>query len=352
MIGQGSIGFNNLFVQQVPPGPPFVATSADNGLSIDPVSGRIVIGQAVGAVGDPGQLLSNREIPLKGFTFSLGEAGSQHFIVNPTARVYSLGDLSGGVGNGSQIGIDDANQAFDYQTITSGHLFNISGIVGNASLGDLDFNGTGFQFFLDYTNQAFRVITGAFPGSQLFNLNRVAGLYQVGDIDTLNNGAFLSIDDTNTNITFQMLGGRQLHMQRSLGNDFYILGDADLLNSGLQLQMISNGAVSGRAVITSLAGDMLDLDQGAGTYTMGDVGATINNTRLTVNDSAGVTEVRARGNNPFAVEGSTTLIRTYTALSNAAAAAVATLNNSPVAGDPTKWISINDNGTVRRIPCW
>lgn len=38
--------------------------------------------------------------------------------------------------------------------------------------------------------------------------------------------------------------------------------------------------------------------------------------------------------------------------SNNAAAAVATLTNAPVAGNPTKWIPINDNGTIRNIPAW
>jgi hypothetical protein len=50
--------------------------------------------------------------------------------------------------------------------------------------------------------------------------------------------------------------------------------------------------------------------------------------------------------------GSTTLLSTNVALSNAAAAATATMTNAPTAGNPTKWISINDNGTVRRIPAW
>jgi hypothetical protein len=40
------------------------------------------------------------------------------------------------------------------------------------------------------------------------------------------------------------------------------------------------------------------------------------------------------------------------AYSNNAAAAVGTLTNAPVAGNPTKWIPINDNGTVRNLPVW
>lgn len=45
-----------------PPGPPFEADSANNGLSVDAVSGKIVLGNDVGDVLAPAQLLSNREI--------------------------------------------------------------------------------------------------------------------------------------------------------------------------------------------------------------------------------------------------------------------------------------------------
>lgn len=50
--------------------------------------------------------------------------------------------------------------------------------------------------------------------------------------------------------------------------------------------------------------------------------------------------------------GSATLHKTTTTLTNGAAAAAGTLLNSPAAGNPTKWIPIDDNGTVRYIPCW
>ena len=43
-------------------GPPFASNSADNGLSVDPISSRIVLGNNVGAVGAPAQLLSDREV--------------------------------------------------------------------------------------------------------------------------------------------------------------------------------------------------------------------------------------------------------------------------------------------------
>lgn len=50
--------------------------------------------------------------------------------------------------------------------------------------------------------------------------------------------------------------------------------------------------------------------------------------------------------------GGNQLIQTSAALTNNAAAAAGTLLNAPIAGNPTKWIPINDNGTIRNIPAW
>lgn len=45
-------------------------------------------------------------------------------------------------------------------------------------------------------------------------------------------------------------------------------------------------------------------------------------------------------------------LKSSVALDDGAAANAGTLNNAPAAGDPTKWIAIDDNGTTRYIPCW
>ncbi len=50
--------------------------------------------------------------------------------------------------------------------------------------------------------------------------------------------------------------------------------------------------------------------------------------------------------------GGSQLIQTSAALTNNAAALTATMTNSPTTGNPTKWIPINDNGTIRNIPAW
>jgi hypothetical protein len=48
----------------------------------------------------------------------------------------------------------------------------------------------------------------------------------------------------------------------------------------------------------------------------------------------------------------TTLLHVNGGLGNGAGAGAGTLTNAPAAGDPTKWIPIDDNGTTRYVPAW
>jgi trimeric autotransporter adhesin len=101
-LGQGSIIVQQKKEPPVTPVPPFPTNSADNGLSVDPVSFKIVLGQDVGAVGNPAILLSNREIPVNLFSISLNAHGAQLGNIlqvkngagNIRARVTSLADFS------------------------------------------------------------------------------------------------------------------------------------------------------------------------------------------------------------------------------------------------------------------
>jgi hypothetical protein len=49
---------------------------------------------------------------------------------------------------------------------------------------------------------------------------------------------------------------------------------------------------------------------------------------------------------------SATMIASATAFTNGAGGAAGTLTNAPAAGNPTKWIPVNDNGTTRYLPAW
>lgn len=46
------------------------------------------------------------------------------------------------------------------------------------------------------------------------------------------------------------------------------------------------------------------------------------------------------------------LVSSSIALNNGAGAGAGTITNAPTAGNPSKWVPINDNGTIRYIPSW
>lgn len=68
--------------------------------------------------------------------------------------------------------------------------------------------------------------------------------------------------------------------------------------------------------------------------------------RLRVNNS-GITVAGVAS-----VVGGAAFIQTTSPLTNGAGVGAGTLLTAPVGGNPTKWIGINDNGTIRYIPSW
>lgn len=62
-----------------PPGPPFALNSADNGLSVDVVTGEIVWGNNIGTgIGGSAALLNDREIDTQGFSMLLRDFAAQN----------------------------------------------------------------------------------------------------------------------------------------------------------------------------------------------------------------------------------------------------------------------------------
>lgn len=102
------------------------------------------------------------------------------------------------------------------------------------------------------------------------------------------------------------------------------------------------GATSGPAALSNLgAGTMATQAASAVDITGGTIdGANVGDT------------TPAKGAFTQVTNGDTVLMRTSAALANGAAAAAGTLTNAPIAGNPTKWVEINDNGTTRYIPAW
>ena len=84
-------------------------------------------------------------------------------------------------------------------------------------------------------------------------------------------------------------------------------------------------------------------------------GTTVSGIELfeAVQTSSGVgSSVQLTLNQMRVVPTTATLITTSVTMTNGAGVATATMTNAPVAGNPTKWIAISDNGVTRFIPCW
>lgn len=199
-------------------GAPFPLSAAYNGSSVDIVTGQIVLGQDVGAVGDPAALISDREIPMNGFGFVMIDdniLGNKFFRVDSFNSLYQLGDISGS-NNGSSISINDNSRSVtlgDIAGIFQGttlevndnnkqlSFFNVAGNfyldINYATLifqmGDINGSNTGTALILNDTIQLSRITSAS--GNRLF-LDAANGLYQMGDIGGFGNSVFLNIDDT------------------------------------------------------------------------------------------------------------------------------------------------------------
>lgn len=93
-------------------GAPFPAGTANNGLSVDAVTGKIVLGDNTGGV--LSTLLSDREIPMAGFSFAMHDGGNKKLFIDNASQIYQIGDI-GGANTGLMLFIDEG-----FSTITLG----------------------------------------------------------------------------------------------------------------------------------------------------------------------------------------------------------------------------------------
>ncbi len=156
--------------------------------------------------------------------------------------------------------------------------------------------------------QAFRQGTGA----QTLTLNKAGGNVDVG--------GDLSAPKVSTDV-LQMVGAVQQFNSNGGTPVFYIVGSGIIQ---IPVTITSTSPIVGSAIF----GD----------------GSTVN-----ANVAIGGGNINAGGS---LTVGSATLIFTSVNLTDGAAAQVGTLTNAPTAGNPTKWVPINDNGIVRYVPAW
>ena len=165
---------------------------------------------------------------------------------------------------------------------------------------------------------------GTTPGTTAA-INVDAGVYSdiALNVKSANGTRSVRLIVANNNIAFGDTSGNFFNLMANNLNKWTISPDAAgtaTLTSAETTARIVGGSVNGLAIRNS--------------------GNTVDNLQMT---DAGNLIIKAA---------SGALVQTATALTNNAAAQIATITNGPTAGNPTKWIPINDNGTVRNIPVW
>lgn len=158
----------------------------------------------------------------------------------------------------------------------------------------------------------------------------VSGMLIIGEAASVNN--FMEIGGT-SNQTIKVASN-------GLGTHYLLVGDSTGAGGATQFQLGAQGALmfnsanglQSGAIDTSFsrtaAGQLA-----VGTGATGSFAGGLKLTNLTINRAA-------------------TFLTTSLALTDGAGAQVGTLTSSPAAGNPSKWIGIDDNGTTRYIPAW
>lgn len=384
--GTASVG---TFQKQEPSGAPFPAGSANNGLSVDPVTGKIVLGND-----DPGilaTLLSNREVPMAGFNISFSNIP---------------GDLFSDIRPNTGFRVHDA--AFDRDTVVGRGFIQMTDNIGAGpiiqmitTIGQIELRKVG-------NTQVFVIDDGTGPPSlALLSLNFTNALSIIGDVNTLGNGTFLQLDDPNTIISLNtaingVVASTALVVNGAAGT--YQFGDSDTSGNGNRL--LINDSINQFSLGVNGVASYLFIDSGVRQYSLGDISGLVNSTYLQIDDvtqtfnfrnatmglalinpqngtfriatpavnallqildssgangiqilSQGIIGTLSGAAITIAGAGglilqSTTMLHSSVSYTNGAAASIGTLTNAPAPGNPTKWIPIDDNGTTRFMPAW
>ena len=112
----------------------------------------------------------------------------------------------------------------------------------------------------------------------------------------------------------------------------------DISSTNTDLQALSTSLDTLSNDLDTLNSSLTALSDSLGTM------ATQNSDNITVTGGSVTIDTLSINNADF--------ISTVVSLNDYAGSSVGTLTNAPTAGNPTKWILIDDNGTLRRLPSW
>lgn len=256
--------------------------------------------------------------------------------------------------------IIDAINDFSEMRINNNRYLSLDGINLIYAIGDVDLTVNGQQLWI----------------------NDNLSVSALGDVFGVNNGTLLTVDDTSQIIHFDAINGVIINTTGTINDNGTSMtltpGGGNLIVQGAPgqtihfLDFIQNGAVQssyfGSGGGLKILGEIANNYVGSGPE-IEENGAGQGVLR-SFNRGGGVYQdwlidglnilIRPNGTvagtfgavNALTLNGDTTLIHTTTALSSNAGANVGTLTNAPTVGNPSKWIAIDDNGTIRKIPTW
>lgn len=282
--------------------PPATVTAANNGTSL---SGTTVqLGQNVGAVGNPGQLLNNREIPLSNFgvdfkgnllnvsindttgDFLASDAAGNPFIQYRASNTYvSIGD-DFVIGNGVELFVWDANNkitaAVNLNGVANAQCLQLDGASGTFALGDTGNNNNNTQIFIDDINQR-AAITAVAVGQEYFTVDPLNAIYSLGDLPGLVDNTFLYLDAN----VFEIDNAGNVAISTELAQGRYKFGDIGGVTNGMQLFINNQPLIKEIFLGTSIGnGTNFVLNDNSGNFFFDNAA---HNSVININGSAGFT---------------------------------------------------------------
>lgn len=279
-LGASALITNAKKEPQAPPAPPFDPTSADNGLSVDAASGRIVLGNLLGDAAAPARLLDDREIAME------DSGGTSHGIYLNSVIAGVISFLSG-------YSIDIFGNNGSTPSITVGGLDNVNAEIavrtGNASSADVVIESVTGQSSL-----------GMFCGADLAQwLLDGSGTITFAISDF---GIPITVMSFVTATQQMQLGGTQVNPNGA---------DVQLSGTSTRRYLVNGKGAGAYNVDRDLDSDKLFINSAAATFNLPNMAAANNRPgfifRVAVKNAAGVT-VQAAGGQTIRFDGVTSSV--------------------------------------------
>jgi hypothetical protein len=257
-FGQGNIHFVNNPAAGSP-----LTNGARNGLSQK--LGYAVLGQDLGELGSPADLLSNREIPLNGFQLNLLQDAGTAKGLNILGNVNN--DFPGLVIQNSSAGIL-ASSLLQFGN-NAGHFLNI----------ELLSSGGGNPSSAHFIQSVGKYLFSNNTGKDFLNINAFTQQYGFGDISSTGSGSQLQIDDLNE--LMQLLVGTDPYLFLDVINDSFSIGDINGATSSTYFYLDGT-----QSEISTGADSVFTTEHNVGRYRLGDLSSTKNSSLVQLNDNA------------------------------------------------------------------